>query len=93
VKLNASSALFGVMTAFPVSNRLAKDAELTEEDVPGSWVPSTSKLSALTAVVLIVGELVAAWELAVKQAILGLVIGSKLPGSCLRGVTATCKDL
>ena len=54
---------------------------------------SASKLIALTAAVLLAGELVAAWKLAVRRAILGLVIGCKLAGSGLRGVMTACKDL
>ena len=54
---------------------------------------SASKLIAVTAAVLLAGKLVAAWKLAVRRAILGLVIGCKLVGSGLRGVIAAFKDL
>jgi len=52
-----------------------------------------SKSSALTAAVLLAGELVAAWKLAVRRAILGLVIGWILAGPGLRGDKPACKDL
>lgn len=74
--------------------RLANFLELTEGDVSGCCVlVSASKLIALTAAALLAGELVAAWKLAVRRAILGLVICCKLAGSGLRGVMPACKDL
>jgi len=68
--------------------------ELKEEDVPCCWIlVPASKSSALTAAVLLAGELVAAWKLAVRRAILGLVIGWIVAGSGLRGDIPACKDL